>query len=185
MTTAVTYRAAPVLEIDAETVSLPVAAGDAPSSLITLGNEIKDTTKDVQRTDDLWITPEEAAQFMGIHVRNARRALAAREWRGHALVVREIHGQRARGGKALQVHVDSLPEAQRAAWWSARGVDIHSRPDPEVTALIEAGPGHDPAWKAKVEEARWKLSIIEPLMRLDRIKRAAAVATSSQLIAWG
>ncbi|WP_072504726.1 hypothetical protein [Phaeobacter porticola] len=52
--------------------------------------------------------------------------------RDRDLLVREERTGRRRGGKTLQVHVDSLPADLREAGYLERGVVLHEKPDAET-----------------------------------------------------
>ncbi|MFS4437876.1 Mu transposase C-terminal domain-containing protein [Paracoccaceae bacterium GXU_MW_L88] len=122
--------------------------------------------------------------------RAVRKAIAARRWRGAELVVREVASNVGRGGKSLQVHVDSLPADLRAAWYMRQGIDINAKPqagDGQRVAVANHTLSDDPDWLAQTALAEFKLSIIKPLMALpERSKERsdAADALTGTVLEW-
>lgn len=118
----------------------------------------------------MWLSAKAPAELANISERMGRKALNSREWRGADLNVREVEiGRGGDGGKALQVHVDSLPPDLREDWYLARGITLHERPDLVIgqTILVpeqsfERNAQHDKAFAT----ARWRLDVIRPVMRL-------------------
>lgn len=85
---------------------------------------------------------------------------------------REVEiGRGGAGGKALQVHVDSLPTNLREDWYLARGITLHKRADPVTGQAIltpeqsfERNAQHDKA----VTIARWRLDVTRPALALPK-----------------
>ncbi len=101
-----------------------------------------------------------------------RRAIKARAWRGVELLVREVEiGRGGAGGRALQVHVDSLPADLREAWYLERGIKLHEEVDAETgeTLLIpEEAYLHDKRHEADLALARWRHEVIRPILILEK-----------------
>lgn len=104
-----------------------VEGGSAMSADLAIADPIADPL----RTDENWLNSDDLSHLAGIADRVARRAIKSRKWRGADLNVREVEiGRGGAGGKALQVHVDSLPADLREDWYLARGITLHERADP-------------------------------------------------------
>lgn len=82
--------------------------------------------------------------------------------------VREIQiGRGGAGGKALQVHVDSLPADLREAWYLERGVKLHEKVDAETGTMLlvpEQAYQNDARFEADLTVARWRLDVITPAL---------------------
>ncbi|WP_156875489.1 transposase domain-containing protein [Phaeobacter inhibens] len=140
----------------------------------------KDLAKDPQRTHEKWVASDALAQLAGIAERVARKAISKRTWRGCELVVREEITGRGRGGKTLQVHVDSLPADLREAWYLERGIVLHEKPDAETGQQVlvpEQAYQNDAKFEADLELARWRHEVIRPLLILEKqsAERAALI----------
>lgn len=124
------------------------------------------------RNHDLWLSPEGLASLAEVTDRMARKAISARKWRGVHLMVREVEiGRGGAGGKALQVHVDSLPSDLREAWYAARGIALHEKVVPETceTVLVpEQKFKRDARFEERMREARWKHDIIKPALAFPK-----------------
>ncbi|WP_072504095.1 hypothetical protein [Phaeobacter porticola] len=85
--------------------------------------------------------------------------------------MREERTGRRRGGKTLQVHVDSLPADLREAGYLERGVVLHEKPDAETgqqVMLPEQAYQNDAKFEADLELARWRHEVIRPLLALEK-----------------
>ena len=102
----------------------------------------------------------------------ARRAIKARAWRSVELLMREVEiGRGGAGGRALQVHVDSLPADLREAWYLGRGIKLHEKVDAETgeTLLIpEEAYRNDKRHEADLALARWRHEVIRPILILEK-----------------
>ncbi len=98
--------------------------GSASSDEIAIAAPVADPL----RTLEKWLTADNLSTLAGIASRGARKAIKSRRWRGCELQVREVEiGRGGASGKALQVHVDSLPADLRERWYFERGIDIHAK----------------------------------------------------------
>ncbi|WP_282092185.1 hypothetical protein [Epibacterium ulvae] len=131
----------------------------------------KEPTKEPQRNLEKWLPSEVVVSLAGVSDRMVGKALATCTWRGCDLLVREEQTGRGRGGKTLQVHVDSLPADLREAWYLERGIVLHAKPDTQTghTLLVpEQAYQNDAKFEADLELARWRHDVIRPLLLLDR-----------------
>lgn len=131
----------------------------------------KEPTKEPQRNLEKWVSPDDVAALADVSERMVRKAITARRWRGADLIVREEAASVGRGGKVLRVHVDSLPADLREAWYLARGVVLHARPDPATggTVLVpEDRLANDPRFDARRVMAEFRLSVIRPVIALPK-----------------
>jgi len=123
----------------------------------------KEPAKEPQRNPEKWVSAEVVVSLSDVSERMVRKALAKRFWRGCDLLVREVRSGRGRGGKTLQVHVDSLPADLRAAWYLERGIVLHERPDAETgdTVLVpDQAYQNDAKFEADLAQARWRHEVI-------------------------
>lgn len=128
----------------------------------------------------LWIATAELAELAGINERNARdaafRCMNGFTWRGANLAIRAVKSNGGQGGKALQVHVPSLPENLRALYLKQHPGLIEIPTAPAVAlpapARIDSGLG------ARIAERNWKLAIIAPALKWPKRshERAAVIA---------
>lgn len=133
---------------------------------------IADPIADPLRTFEKWLSAGDLAALADIADRVARKAIAARRWRGVDLLVRQVEiGRGGAGGMAPQVHVDSLPADLREAWYLARGVVLHERVNPATggTVLVpEDRLANDPRFDARRIMAEFRLSVIRPVVALPK-----------------
>lgn len=143
-------------------------------------NAPKQPAKQRQSNPQKWVASAEVERLSGVSGQAVRKALAARSWRGCDLLVREEQTGRGRGGKTLQVHVDSLPADLREAWYLERGIVLHEKPDAETGRQVlvpEQAYRNDAQFEANLELARWRHEVIRPLLVLDKqsAERAALI----------
>ena len=158
-----------LVEVDAS--GFPIAAEERIGKLIgkPLGNP------------DLWISAEQLKDLSGISIQMSRKAIRSRIWRGADLVVRQVEiGRGGAGGKALQVHVDSLPGDLRAAWYLERGIVLHEKPDTETSQrVLEPEHAHqtDARFETDLALARWRQEVIRPALAFEKgsPERAAVI----------
>ncbi len=119
-----------------------------------------------------WLDAEDLAVLAGVSVQMARKAIRSLKWRGADLLVQEIEiGRGGAGGRALQVHVDSLPADLREAWYLERGIKLHEKVDAETgeTLLIpEEAYRNDERHEADLALARWRHEVIRPILMLEK-----------------
>lgn len=122
--------------------------------------------------DQKWLTMSELMRLADIGKSSASEALNKRRWRGADLLVREIEvGRGGAGGKAPQVHVDSLPADLREAWYLERGIVLHEKPDAETgkTVLVpEQAHQNDARFEADLALARWRQEVIRPVLAHEK-----------------
>ncbi|MCF6432632.1 transposase domain-containing protein [Leisingera sp. MMG026] len=140
----------------------------------------KQLAKQPQNNPEKWLASVELEDLAGVSQAAVHKALSKRSWRGCDLVVREEITGRGRGGKTLQVHVDSLPADLREAWYLERGIVLHEKPDADTgqTVLVpEQAYKNDARFEADLELARWRHEVIRPLLTLERqsAERAALI----------
>lgn len=149
-------------------------------SFEVLTGQSKELAKEPQRNLEKWLPSDAVVALAGVSDRMVRKALATRTWRGCDLVVREEITGRGRGGKTLQVHVDSLPADLREAWYLERGIVLHEKPDAETGKQVlvpEQAYQNDAKFEADLELARWRHEVIRPLLALEKqsAERAALI----------
>jgi|GEM_PF-1071289 len=142
--------------------------------------QTKQLAKQPQNNHEKWLASQALETLAGVSQAAVHKALAKRTWRGCDLLVREEQTGRGRGGKTLQVHVDSLPADLREAWYLERGIVLHAKPDTQTghTLLVpEQAYQNDAKFEADLELARWRHEVIRPLLLLDRqsAERAALI----------
>ena len=136
----------------------------------SLGSDValtNDRTNDPLTTPGFWLLTDELATLAGVAPRITQRALKSRRWRGADLVVREVASNVGRGGKMLQVHVDSLPGDLRKAWYLEHGIDLHEKTNPatgETILVTEQKFERDARHDERLRVARWRLDIIRPVL---------------------
>ncbi|WP_152912352.1 helix-turn-helix domain-containing protein [Candidatus Rhodobacter oscarellae] len=147
------------------------------SAIVTL-DRIADPIADPLRTLEKWLSGGDLAALAGIADRVARKAIASRRWRGADLLVQEVQiGRGGAGGKALQVHVDSLPADLRESWYISHGITLHEKPDTETgkTVLVpEQTYQNDARFEADLALARWRQEVIRPILILEKGSPARA-----------
>ncbi|PIE09049.1 MAG: hypothetical protein CSA73_00545 [Rhodobacterales bacterium] len=145
-----------------------VEGGSAMSFPASIGEPIAEPLTNA----DLWLDAEALSELASVSDRAAQKALKARKWRGADLLVREIEiGRGGAGGRALQVHVDSLPPDLREAWYLERGVKLHEKVDAatgETILIPEAAYLNDKRHEADLAQARWRHEVIRPILILPR-----------------
>lgn len=117
-----------------------------------------------------WLSARELAALAGIIERNAsnacKRCHEDRTWHGVMMVVRK------RDGRAYEVFAPSLPPALYAKWLAAQPkLPVPVQETGQLPALPEK-PGirlPEPEW---IEEAKWKLALIEPALAHPHGSRA-------------
>ena len=116
-----------------------------------------------------WISIGDLMALSGIKVSMAKKALAAKRWRGADLLVRQIEiGRGGAGGMAPQVHVDSLPADLREAWYLEHGIVLHEKVLPENGQSImvpELEHETDLQFEADLALARWRHEVIRPILK--------------------
>ena len=129
--------------------------------------DAKQPTKQPPNNLEKWLVTADLISLSGVSQAAVHKALAKRQWRGAELVVREEFTGRGRGGKTLQVHVDSLPADLREAWYLERGVTLHQKADPktgEVVMVPEQSFVRDERYEARLATARWRHDVIRPAL---------------------
>lgn len=125
-----------------------------------------------------WVSAAELSDVAGVSIQMARKAISSRHWRGADLLVREVQiGRGGAGGKALQVHVDSLPSDLREAWYLERGIVLHEKPDTETGKMVlvpEQAHQNDARFEASLALARWRKEVIQPALTLKSGSAARA-----------
>lgn len=155
---------------------------DASGSAIVTLDRIADPIADPLRTLEKWLAASDLAELAGIADRVARKAITSRRWRGADLLVQEVQiGRGGAGGKALQVHVDSLPADLREAWYLQRGIVLHEKMDPITSKTImvpEKRYQPDAKHQHKVSSAQWRMDVIQPALAYPKgsDERAATLA---------
>ncbi|MBF9052373.1 hypothetical protein GTA62_20480 [Roseobacter sp. HKCCD9010] len=145
------------------------------------GPPIGDRVGDPLATTGFWLSATDVASLSGVALRVAQKALKSRRWRGADLVVRPVEiGRGGAGGKALQVHVDSLPTDLREAWYLERGIVLHAKPDVATggTCLVpEQAHQTDARFEADLALARWRQEVIRPALAFEKgsPERAAVI----------
>lgn len=117
---------------------------------------------------DLWLETGALAELAGVSLQAIQRALKSRHWRGADLVVREVEAGRGRGGRVLQVHVDSLPADLRELWYLQRGITLHEKPDATTggTVMVPVDDrAHDARFDRDLSVARWRHDVIRPALK--------------------
>ncbi|MEG9884151.1 MAG: hypothetical protein V6Z86_05960 [Hyphomicrobiales bacterium] len=128
-----------------------------------------------------WLAVSDLAELAGIAKQNAQKALAKRRWRGCDLLVRQIEvGRGGAGGKAPQVHIDTLPGELRQAWYLKRGIDPRARPEAGEAGAVEVTQPkieRDGGFARNLDRAQWRLDIIRPALAHPKGsgKRGAAI----------
>lgn len=110
-----------------------------------------------------WLSVSELSGLAGdLNERNARdacrRCYEGGVWRGTRLDVRK------RDGKAYEVSVTSLPRALHEKWLAAQPAPLVPAVEACQLPAVSENPGirlPDPEW---IEEAKWKLALIEPAL---------------------
>ena len=155
--------------------------GRGAGSPMPCGTPIGDRVGDPLATTGFWLSATDVASLSGVAVRVAQKALKSRRWRGADLVVRPVEiGRGGAGGKALQVHVDSLPGDLREAWYLERGIVLHAKPDVATggTRLVpEQAHRTDARFEADLALARWRQEVIRPALAFEKgsPERAAVI----------
>ena len=133
--------------------------------------ETNDRTNDPLMTDDFWITAKEISELSGVGYRVVARAIENRRWHGADLVVREVASNVGRGGKVLRVHVDTLPDELREAWYLTHGIVLHRKVLPEngdVILVAEQEHQSDRKFADDLGLARWRHNVIRPILSEKR-----------------
>lgn len=129
-------------------------------------------------TPEKWLDAAALSDLAGIAIQVSRRAIKSRKWRGSDLLVQEVEiGRGGAGGKALQVHVDSLPSDLREAWYLERGIVLHEKPDTETGKMVlvpEQAHQNDARFEASLALARWRIEVIQPALTLKSGSAARA-----------
>ncbi len=134
-------------------------------------SESKEPSKEPQRNPEKWLTGDKLAELSGVSDRMIRKALAKRHWKGFDLFVREEITGRGRGGKTLQVHVDSLPVELREAWYLDQGIVLHQKADAKTGKVIlepEQAYQNDARFEKDLTLARFKREVIRPATDLPK-----------------
>ena len=151
---------------------------DAPGFSIATGDPIGNPIGNPLGTPQKWIDAAELSDLSAIAIQVARRAIKSRKWRGADLLVQEVQiGRGGAGGKALQVHVDSLPADLREAWYLERGIVLHEKPDTETGKMVlvpEQAHQNDARFEADLTIARWRQEVIRPAILLEKGSPARA-----------
>ncbi|WP_198645474.1 hypothetical protein, partial [Thalassobius sp. I31.1] len=150
----------------------------------------KQPTKQPLSNDEMWLDTVTLASLSGVSRQACSKSLKSRRWRGADLEVREVASNVGRGGKILQVHVDSLPADLRKTWYLELGVDLHEQVD-TATGQMVLVPGEGMTRDARHEKAlataKWRLDLIRPALVFPknskdrRAKLDEAVATPRTL----
>ncbi|SDG17997.1 hypothetical protein SAMN04489759_10589 [Sulfitobacter delicatus] len=147
------------------------------SAILTL-DRIAEPIAEPLRNLEKWLTADALADLAGVSDRMARKAMMSRRWRGADLLVQEVQiGRGGAGGKALQVHVDSLPSDLRESWYIGHGITLHEKPDTETgkTVLVpEQTYQNDARFEADLALARWRQEVIRPILILEKGSPARA-----------
>ena len=121
---------------------------------------------------DFWLRPDDLAVLADVSDRAARKAISARKWRGFDLLVRVVEiGRGGAGGKALQVHVDSLPNDLREDWYLERGIKLHEKRDPTTGQMVMVPAqawNRDARHERALGVARWRHDVIKPALALPK-----------------
>jgi len=141
----------------------------------------KQPTKQPQNNPEKWLASTDLEALAGVSQAAVHKALAKRFWRGADLLVREEITGRGRGGKTLQVHVDSLPADLREAWYLERGIVLHEKPDAatgETLLIPDQAYENDTRFEADLALARWRQEVIRPVLILEKqsAERAGLIA---------
>lgn len=84
-----------------------------------------------------WIGAAELSELAGVSIQMARKAISSRRWRSANLLVQEVQiGRGGAGGRAIKVHVESVPADLREAWSLERGIVLHEKPDTETGKMV-------------------------------------------------
>ena len=151
---------------------------DAPGFSIVVQDHIENPIGNPLGTPEKWLDASALSDLAGIAIQVARRAMKSRKWRGADLLVQEVQiGRGGAGGKALQVHVDSLPADLRESWYIGHGITLHEKPDTETgkTVLVpEQTYQNDARFEADLALARWRQEVIRPILILEKGSPARA-----------
>lgn len=123
---------------------------------------------------NLWLDTADLAALSDVTERAVQKAIKSRRWRGADLEVREVASNVGRGGKILQVHVDSLPADLRKTWYLEQGVDLHEQVD-TTTGQMVLVPG-----EAMTRDARHEKALATAKWRLDLIRLALIYPKNSK-----
>lgn len=142
-------------------------------------NDPKQPPKQPQNNPSKWLATSDLMDLSGVSQAAVHKALVKRHWRGADLQVREEITGRGRGGKTLQVHVDSLPHDLREAWYLRQGVQINAKPTAQTARAVSIPKDvlqEDAAFAAQTDVARFKLAILKPILALpERSKERSAM----------
>jgi hypothetical protein len=129
-----------------------------------------------------WLSGDALADLAEVTPRMAKKALSGRRWRGADLLVRLVKiGRGGAGGKAPQVHVDSLPADLRESWYLEHGIVLHQKVLPEngdVVMVAETVPQTDARFEATLVVARWRHNVVRPALAL----KAGSPARASMIL---
>lgn len=154
-------------------------------SLVPLKLATNEPTNEPLTNLQKWLETDALAALANVSARMVQKAIAARRWRGSDIEVREVPSNVGRGGKVLQVHVDTLPAELRAAWYLERGVDLNAKPEAAALAVIPAGaPVLDKRHEERLKVARWRLDLIRQAVahpKGSRARKAALDAVAGQV----
>jgi hypothetical protein len=147
--------------------NLTVYEGGLGGCLVQGDPAAKQPTKQPLNNLEKWIESSELESLADISQQAANKALRSSVWRGAHLDVREVASNVGRGGKMLQVHVDSLPLDLREKWYLSRGIDVTKKP--ETGALVAIDPKHedkinDAAYQKQYQLAVFKHNLIKPIV---------------------
>jgi hypothetical protein len=125
-----------------------------------------------------WLLVADVVELAGVSPQMVKKALSANRWRGADLLVKMVEvGRGGAGGKAPQVHVDSLPADLREAWYLERGIVLHEKPDAETGKMVlvpEQSHQNDARFEADLATARWRQEVIRPAIVLEKGSSARA-----------
>jgi len=128
-----------------------------------------------------WLGSDVLSALAGVSQQAVSKNLKSRKWRGCDLLVKLVDiGRGGAGGKAPQVHVDSLPADLREAWYLARGIVLHEKRDPvtDKTVLVpEQRFQPDVKHQRSLSIGQWRMDVIRPALAYPKgsAERGAAL----------
>lgn len=129
-----------------------------------------------------WLSVNEFASIADIGDRRARRAMARAveglTWNGCMLTVQATVGKGGKAGEQYQVLASSLPRPLYEKWVNAHCDVLAVAP---YVTLPETSVTHDPIAAKRSDKALWILSVIRPIIGLEKNSSERAVAFADVL----
>lgn len=162
---------------------LPVA-NDFEGALVETSGPTNARTNAPLTPVEKWIDAAAISLISGVAVRRIQKTIKARKWRGSELQVREIESNVGQGGKTYQVHVDSLPQDVREAWYDFHDIDLHAKPTAASKKMVDT-EGHQLVADPFMEKARARAAFIRqtiaPALKFDGLRNLERRAFVNEL----